>query len=551
MSDSPPPIPQKNKHKCLNTCMQLLSKGQDKMAQLISESTFEEGFMSHNILEFKSYSDFLIYIHKLDDQCLHLRGQDQKLMRIFMFIREEIQLLNESYITNKSQDNTNPSGLSLYSIIKRENESPSTEEKIESFLQTYLEKGRSEKKDIEPTKINFSSYFDVPHLSKAVDEFKYKYALSTNSIQNYENITTDDANTNIVAEDLENSLNPPPVPEKKVKRHISSNSTTFPNGPVSINNDSTNDRSLVSDPVLNQNWPRSKSFNSNAFLINHNRQSSMTLSDLYDHLNPIPNTRHQRTTSSKNTCKESFVTYPENKLSPDHNSTTSKPLKTLPMSQSNLDCKLSSLDSSNDIILIDSQDITFHESANCRNHITRSIHESVNRDNILSSSLNIHSIDSQLSRADSTPSLFSHSIFSNSSINNNQENSIENSNSLALSEHSQNHIHDKSPNTYFKSKSPKKFFSILSRGISSGFNKSIEKKTSERYSSDDLSNNLDNSVGYSISHKNNSLFTDTSPKSNRLISSILSPVIEHPPPIPPKFQKPSDNTAINLQQTWC
>ena len=535
MSDHPPPIPQKNKHKCLYKYKHSIYGDKTTKDQSIPESPLQEDIVNHNLHEIKSPDEFLASIHKLNDEYQQLRVQDQKLMRTFLLIREEIQLLDESDVMNKPYAvTTNHSGLSSNTLIK-EAEYQNTEKIIVSFLQASMEKGNSEKHVIATSKLY--SHFNIPHLSNVIDEFRCKYALSANSIQNCENHIIENINPNIFADNIE-SLNPPPVPEKRTKRHLVDNFIPSIGQHIIMNNESffSNDQSLVSDPVLNQDWPRSKSFNSNAFLSNHNRQSSMTLSDFYDHLNPIPNTRDQLITSKRNTFKEPYATNPDIEQSPNQNSIINKPLKLLPTSKSNYDCKISSLES------FGHQDSNLLECSNYRKNVTRLICEPVDCHNVISSCLNFDSNDGQLSRAGSTPSLFSRSVFLNSSMDQNQEKSVENSISFAIgnTENSRTYSLDKSPNPYFKSKSPKKFFSILSRGISSGFNKNIEKN----------STNLDTSVVFPSLHKNDVLFGNTSPNNDRLIS-ILTPVIEHPPPIPPKSQKPNDSSKIDLQQTWC
>ena len=541
MSDIPPPIPQKTKYKGLHMNEHIISQDYTSKSRLNQEKPLEEVLFYHNENESNTLDSLKVSFAKMNVLCQQLQFQDQKLMRIFLFIREEIQLLNETDVNKSPVSQSKVSNFSLATIVKEEAKNSNYMQKIEDLILNYTEKDKSENPNNKATLLDIFSHFDIPYLSEVTDEFRCRYALTTNSIHNCEN------NLMCPIACVE-KFTPPPVPQKRGKGYIVCNSNSL-NGQDNVTNESSNDQSLVFDPVLNQKWPRSKSFNSNAFLSNHNRQSSMTLSDFYDHLNPIPDIGIKRTSDTKDNFEESLKIDPDTEHSHDQSSIIHNPLTMLPISKSSYDCKTSSLES------FDNKDNTLSDSYQYRKLITRSIYDSVERQNKFSSSLIIDSNDGKLHRADSTPSLFPRSVLSNSIMNNNHGNSVNNSKSDTHREDFITYAHDKSPNQYSKSKSSKKLFSILSRGLSSGLNRNNERKTTkEKYitqSSDSLFRKGNSSIDLQYLHKNELLLSNASQKNSRTMSSILCPVIEHPPPIPAKSHKSNDSTKIDLQQTWC
>ncbi|KAI6661978.1 hypothetical protein LOD99_9648 [Oopsacas minuta] len=517
MSASPPPIPQKFKTKSFNLIKTSIIEdstinSSSKVTTSLDTSIFDQ---DNYCLELNNDNSYCF--NTLNNYCLELKAEDQRLLQSLMCIREEILILKETAVIYEFSAGDSKRYPLVYRTSEENIQRIPSQQEIESILTSYLDINDSFVQN--SVEFEIFSHFDIPALFDILGEFIVNYKLSTLSPPNScsENINRLDDIAICDNEQLSQPfIQPPPVPEKTLKRQVASNST-LPTGTLSISKDPSNNQTLLCDPVLEKAWPRSKSFNSNAFLT-HTRQSSMTLSDFYDHLHPLSSEDPKK-------CSNDLVC---------------KPLHKLPTSKSNMDCKLSSLDSSPSFrheIHENFSDMKFIRNPSDRN------------DN--PSSTVIDTRDCQLIRAVSTPSIYSNSILPmktsvafNGEDSSNPEQPLQNIQSL-------NPNIPSIPST--KSKTPKRFFSKISRGLSSGFNKHNDKKSPiQKYSHSSCE--LDAFSDLCVDPNQNkeiSLILGNSPKTNQLISPILSPLIEHPPPIPPKFNKSNADIAINLQQTWC
>ena len=516
MSEYPPPVPQKVKPKPCSS-LPLLSN--------LIESTSESSAMIH-----KSGIDIcnpLLYpkmlsqssIHHFTNQCSNLKDQDQQLMQLFMCIREEILVLQEpGNLYRYNPGVPHPNVQSLYNQSDKGSKIRS-QHSIESVIKSYQVVKEPAQEFLH---FDIISHFETSKIYMVLDEFK-KYT-DSNGLRIMSTICS--TKERAIFDDTSNHHTLlPPVPEKKARRDLL-HECTLPHNSLNFNDDISHSQSLVCDPVLAQGCPRSKSFNSNAFL-NHARKSSMTLSDFYDHLNPVSIGENFK----NNTCEQS--TFSTSYRLPSHMSNTHFTHKQaiFPTSKSNVDCKFSGLGSS------PHSEQSRHEvfPTELKNFCELNVFPGSNEDK-----------ESQLIRAGSSPILSSLSTLPKFHVSEKTEDPAN------ISGSTQNAKEMNSPeNLKFQpvvSKSPKKLFSIISRGISSGFNKHNGKRN-QKYSqsSGDLTNSF-------VQNTNLMLIENVSTKANLNIQkgvSLLSPLSEIPPPIPPKYNKQNTEKSVDLQQTWC
>ena len=517
MSAYPPPVPQKVKPKpCSGPHFPShLFRSTSETYPLVHESRID---VCDTILDPNFPSSLL---HHFNNQCSILKDQDQQLMQLFMCIREEILLLQKLGTLYGNNPGKQSHYVQPFHNIPDKGSKIQSEHNIETVIKSYqFFKGH----ELECLHFDIFSHFDTSKMTKFIDEFR-RNSDSNYGLGNLFAITSTKEKS--VFENASNIRTlPPPVPEKKAKRDFFQECNQQLNS-LNVTDDLSHSHSLIRDPVLNQGWPRSKSFNSNAFL-NHTRKSSMTLSDFYDHLNPVSIGENMERDDCEQFKSSSSSRLPSLMLS---TSFTIHKQPMLPTSKSNVDCK-SDLDSS-------------PRSKQYKHDILPSGLENFSDLNDLTNSSEIK--DSRLIRAGSSPSLFSLSISPKLNV-------LNNARDLAKVPDSTQVAKEFNPSEDVKfqpivSKSPKKLFSIISRGISGGFIKHSDKRQCQKYtqSSNDLSESFD-------LNPNLTQIENVTLKANTKINkglSLLSPLAEIPPPVPPKFNKNNTQKSIDLQQTWC
>ena len=519
MSAYPPPIPHKVKSKPFS--------GQSFPFQLCgSTNNTDPLFLKSRIDVCDTLLDPInlqSLIHHFYNQCSYLKDQDQQLMQLFICIREEVLLLQElGNMCDYNAEKPCPNDQSICNLFDERSKNQ-YQQSVESVINSY--QVNKERNELECSHSDIICHFNTSQIFKVLEDFRQNSDFR-NGLKTLSRIYSTKKLSGVVNVSNHHSL-PPPIPEKKTKRDLSHECNLHHNS-LNVTDELAHSQSLVSDPVLDQCWPRTKSFNSSAFL-NHTRKSSMTLSDFYDHLNPISIGQDQdNIICEKSTYSSTFR--PSSLNSNTSFSTHKQPI--LSTSKSSADCKLSGANFSQ------------HYRQN-RGDVSLTGLDNFSKPNDHSGSTEIK--DSQLIRAGSSPSLSSLSILPKFQVSDYSPDIVDASNATQI-------VEELNPRENFKfeptvSKSPKRFFSIISRGLSSGFNKHNGKKQSQKYShsSDDLTNSFNLNVD--IGQIEN--ISTTANENVQKGLSLLSPLPEIPPPIPPKYNKQNAEKCVDLQQTWC
>ena len=497
----PPPIPCKtkntiliSKHHCSTKEASFLNTNENTPMCLESNLHFAK-FAPYNSRN--SIAGIVSSLSHLNCECSKLKNKDRELMKTFMCIRGAFKYIRKIF----SDTTLDPVKTLPYSFQNKHLCNKSGGDVIHRFCDSPISFNLGNKAcSFFESNISFETHFDIPHIAKIATEF-----LET-SICNQILSTIECCGVKYLnkVEDKEISIKSaaPPIPSKK-KQHLN-NSLSKNNGKLDLIADLTSECSVLSDPV---------GVNTTSVLLctdpidSHSRQSSITLSDFYDHLQPnFPKKYHEIDTFTK-----------------------SLNLPKLPKSKSEIDCKFISL-SSNDRQI----DLTIIPNSNdsCRLDI---------QDSPKIISPNFNAIETNLKRADSTPLLL------NTLVSETNKKYMNNSSHIGkastLSKYS-NDLYSQSTSvsskTISKSKEsrariPKKNMSFFSRKIS---------HTNQKSLGPDCKKNIDefNSKDY---------LSDCTSDSKSLLTkeNVSKNHFETPPPIPPKLYKMEK--SLDMHQTWC